>query len=151
MMNGKITCNRFLIFSLVLCLSVLMVLATGCVRRTSGVQGSASSSVSPSGQVAYSNYVIINNQELSRGIQIVDLKSRYVYDMLQANVIIVNKYNKTLNIQYKFSWFDEAGMEIDVDSSAWTPVILYGNETKTLQGTAPNPSAVEFKINIRNQ
>ena len=47
------------------------------------------------------------------------------------------------------AWFDAAGMEIRADSEAWTPLVLHGYETRTLQGVAPHPSARAFKVKIR--
>ncbi|HHT9160143.1 MAG TPA: YcfL family protein [Candidatus Brocadiaceae bacterium] len=132
-----------------LCFAIVIVAfsATGCA--TSGIEGSATVVTGSAGQTVSTKYVIINNKRLARGIQIVDLKPDFVGDVLRASVSVVNKYSKTLNFQYKFSWFDENGREIDPDSDAWTPVLLYGNESKELQGIAPNSSAKEFKIKIR--
>lgn len=121
----------------------------GCATRTSGIQGAAATVQSPEGTMASSKYVIIDNSKLARGLQIVDLKSQFVGDLLKAQVSIVSKYSKTLEFQYKFLWFDANGTEINPDSLPWTPLTLYGNESKNVQAVAPNPSAREFKISIR--
>jgi len=126
----------------------LLTVCIGC-SSTSGIRGSEAVSESPSGQTVRSKYVIIDNQKLARGIQIVDLKSEFIGDMLKSDVTIVNKYGKNLSIQYKFTWFDENGMEVEPGSTYWKPIILYGNESKSLQGTAPAPPAVEYKIHIK--
>lgn len=120
----------------------------GC-SSTAGIEGSMSAAPGQDGQTTYSKYVIINNDSLARDIQIVDMKSDFVGNLLRAHVSLVNKDNDTLNFQFKFSWFEESGREIDPDTDAWTPVILYGKESKSLQGVAPNPNAKEFKIKIR--
>jgi len=131
------------------CLAIALTAfsASGCT--TSGIEGTATAVTGPDGQITYTKYVIINNKKLARGIQIVDLRPDFAGNVLRASVSVVNKYSRTLNFQYKFSWFDENGHEIDPDSDAWTPVVLYGNESKELQGVAPNPSTKEFKIKIR--
>lgn len=120
----------------------------GC-SSTAGIEGSMSAATGQGDQTTYSKYVIINNDSLARDIQIVDMKSDFVGNLLRAHVSLVNKDNDTLNFQFKFSWFEESGREIDPDTDAWTPVILYGKESKSLQGVAPNPNAKEFKIKIR--
>lgn len=128
---------------------ILMALSfIGC-SSTAGIEGSMSATTGQGGQTAYSKYVIINNDSLARDIQIVDMKSDFVGNLLRAQVSLVNKDNDTINFQFKFSWFEESGREIDPDTDAWTPVTLYGNESKSLQGVAPNPNAKEFKIKIR--
>lgn len=128
---------------------ILMTLSLIGCSSTAGIEGSVSANTGQGGQTVYSKYVIINNDSLARDIQIVDMKSDFVGNLLRAHVSLVNKDNDTINFQFKFSWFDEGGREIDPDTDAWTPVILYGNESKSLQGVAPNPNAKEFKIKIR--
>jgi uncharacterized protein YcfL len=135
--------------ALVVCGVVL--LGAGCAKRTSGIHGAAAVTQAPEGMMQSSQYVIINNSKLARGLQIVDLKSQFVGDLLQAQVSLVSKYSKTLKFQYKFLWFNAQGMEINPDGLPWTPLIVYGNESKTVQSVAPNPSAREFKISIRKQ
>ena len=126
-----------------------LMLGSGCATKTSGIQGAAATVEAPDGTAHTSQYVIIDNSKLARGLQIVDLKSQFAGDLLKAQVSIVSKYSKTLEFQYKFLWFDAQGMEINPGSLPWTPLTLYGNESKTVQAVAPNPSAREFKINIR--
>lgn len=120
----------------------------GC-SSTAGIEGSMSATAGQGSQTEYRKQVIVNNKSLARNIQIVDMKSDFVGNLLRANVSLVNKDNDTIHIQFKFSWFEESGREIDPDTDTWTPVILYGNESKSLQGVAPNPNAKEFKIKIR--
>ena len=131
--------------------SVVLLGGSGCASsRSSGIEGTTGVGVGPDGTASFSKYVVVNNKKLARGLQIVDLRSsRTANNLLRASVLVVSKYSKTLDFQYKFAWFDAQGMEIDPGSRPWTPVTLYGNETKTLQATAPNSAATEFKIKIR--
>jgi uncharacterized protein YcfL len=129
----------------------MLLCLAGCASdRTAGIEGTAGMGAGPDGASAVSKYVIVNNSKLARGIQVVDLRSlRTASNLLRASVTVVSKYSKTLEFQYKFAWFDAQGMEIDPEARPWTPVTLYGNETKTLQATAPNSAATEYKIKIR--
>jgi uncharacterized protein YcfL len=136
---------KYYFLGVVTVVSVCIIM--GCT--TSGIEGKAKAVATPSGDTQLSKYVIVNNPKLARGIQIVDLQHSYAGDLLKAQVTMVSKYSKTLNIQYKFAWFNDQGIEINPDGSPWTPLLIYGNETKSVQGVAPNPSAKEFKIQIR--
>ena len=136
--------NYCILMSSAFCCTALLM---GCA--TSGIEGKAKAITSPSGDTQLSKFVVVNNPKLARGLQIVDMQQSYAGDLLKAQVTLVSKYSKTLNVQYKFSWFNEQGIEINPDGGPWTPLVLYGNETKSLQGVAPNPSAKEFKIQIR--
>lgn len=122
---------------------------SGCAT-TAGIEGSAATTWGPDGERQTSKFVVINNEKLAKGIQIVDMKSGFAGDLMKANVTLVSKNTDTLSFQYKFAWFDLQGMEINPDAGAWKPLILYGNETKTIQGVAPNPTAREYKIKIRD-
>lgn len=127
-----------------------LMLFPGCrSTATSGIEGSSTVMLDAEGGTQYSEYVVVNNPRVARGLQIVDLSQQFVGDILRAQVTLASKYSKTQNFKYRFSWFDEVGVELDAGARPWLPLIIHGNETKTLQGVAPNPSARQFKINIR--
>ena len=141
----KICDARF--YALVICGAVLA--GFGCATKTSGIRGDGATIQSPNGIAQSSQFVIIDNSQLARGLQIVDLKSQFVGDLLKAQVCIISKYSKTLKVQYKFLWFDAKGEEISPGSLLWNPLTLYGNESKIVHAVAPNSSAREFKISFR--
>ncbi len=124
----------------------LMILS-GC-SSSAGIQGSSAMMDEGAG-IQHSEYVIVNNPKVARGLQIVDIATQFKGNLLIADVTLVSKYSDTEGYQYKFAWFDGDGIEIDAEGNAWTPFTMYGNETKTFRGAAPNPSAKQFKINIR--
>ncbi len=128
-----------------------LMLFPGCRSTTSGIEGSSTVMRDADGGYQYSEYVVVNNPKVARGLQIVDLDQQFVGDILRAQVTLASKYSKTQNFRYRFSWFDETGVELDAGARHWLPLIMYGNETKTLQGVAPNPAARQFKINIRTR
>jgi uncharacterized protein YcfL len=124
--------------------------ATGCMHRTSGTEVVGVMVAGPDGQEEMSRAVIVNNAKLGRQIQVVDVRHEYAGDILKASLTLTSKYAGTLKFQYKFAWFNDAGVEVRQDTDAWTPVVLYGNETRTVQGLAPSPDVKAFKVNIRN-
>ena len=129
-------------------LILLIVGLAGC-SSTAGIEGSTTAVRDESGNTTYSNLMVVNNPRLAGKIQITDIQTEFVGGLMKTQVNLVSKYSKNVNIQYQFSWFDSDGMEIDSDASAWTPLMLYGNESKTVQGVGPNPTARKFKIKIR--
>jgi uncharacterized protein YcfL len=82
-------------------------------------------------------------------IKVLDTRSRFVNGLLMVNTELESGYSNPYRLEYKFSWYDSAGMEVDPARSAWIPFYLNGRETKTIQGLAPNPSAKAFKIKFR--
>ena len=114
------------------------------------MEGDATAVTGPDGSVTMSKYVVVNNTKLAKGIQIVDLKTGFAANgMMKANVTLVSKARKTLTFQYRFAWFDENGMELDPEAGSWKPMTLYGNESRTIQGVAPNSAAKEYRVKLR--
>lgn len=121
----------------------------GCATRTSGVEGGQTVIDTPDGK-QFSNYLMVYNPSLAGRIQIVELKSAVINDLLKAQVSLASTKNKTLSFQYKFAWFDKNGMEIDSSGNAWNPIVVHGKEFRNLQAVAPNASAKSFKVKIRS-
>lgn len=123
---------------------------SGCIQKTSGTEVVGVMVSAPDGKPELSRAVIVNNAKLARRIQVVDVRHEYAGDLLKASLTLTSKYEGSLPFQYKFAWFNEAGLEVNQDTDAWTPVVLHGNETRTVQGLAPSPDVKAFKVNIRN-
>jgi uncharacterized protein YcfL len=82
-------------------------------------------------------------------VKVLDTRSRFVNGLLMVNTELESGYSSPYRLEYKFSWYDSNGMEVDPARSAWIPFYLNGRENKTIQGLAPNPSAKSFKIKLR--
>jgi uncharacterized protein YcfL len=92
---------------------------------------------------------VINSKDSSVDVKILDTRTRIVGGILQVNMQLESNASSIRNLEYKFSWFDSLGMVIDSSSTAWEPFCLYGRETKTISGLAPNSSARSYKVKIR--
>ncbi|HEY0663570.1 MAG TPA: DUF1425 domain-containing protein, partial [Thiobacillaceae bacterium] len=69
----------------------------------------------------------------------------------RASVELRNDSNFNYNFEYRFKWFDGAGVEINPEGSAWIPVAIMANETKSVQSLAPNPSGTTFKLFLQEK
>lgn len=67
----------------------------------------------------------------------------------KAQVTIMNRKDKTLNLQYRFFWYDESDMEIDPGSNVWQPIQLAGKVTRPIISTARRSDAYRFQVYIR--
>lgn len=127
-------------FSL-LWLSVAMVLA-GCSAGASGTL-----------QPEKDNYeakVEYHSVQIRGKLTIVDMRQRKVGDLLQVSVDLTNERQQSLAFQYQFKFYDKEGFEVGTEGRPWTPLVIVGKDTQTVQATAPNPSAVQFKIAVRD-
>jgi len=120
----------------------------GC-STTSGVETTGKTTWDEQGARSLEKNVLFNNSGLKGDIQIVDVKSAMAGDVMRAQVTLRSKDRDTLPFQYRFEWYDGGGLEINSGAGSWKPLILYGRESKTIQGVAPDPRAKEFKLKIR--
>jgi len=141
MLPARLTWIVFLIGG---CLSLLV---TGCVT-TSGIEASGKV-VAIDPKVEINKSIVINNRGLASDIEITDMKSAFAGDMLKVQVSLRSNNRDTIPVQYKFDWLDANGFEIN-SNQAWKPFMVYGKETRTIQGVAPDPRAREFKLKLRD-
>ena len=133
-------------FRLVVLLFGLLILS-GCAA-TSGIEATGKTTWNEEGARELSKRVVINNGSLASDIEVADITSSQVGDLMRAQVMLRSRDSGTLQFQYKFDWYDIQGLDV-VDNAPWQPVILYGKETKTIHGLGPNPRAREFKLKLK--
>jgi len=69
--------------------------------------------------------------------------------MNRVNMRVSSLTQKTQDLQYRISWYNSEGMEIDGASRTYRPLILQGMDTVTVTGVANSPEAVKSRIRIR--
>lgn len=119
----------------------------GCANPgTTGIE--AGGSVDDAG---LQQYIDVQNTKLGKGLAVTDVKTDLTgNNLMRATVTVQSKLNKTRNLQYKFAWFDDSGMEVEIDKDPWNPLTINGKEKKTLQALAPNSAAKSFKVRVRD-
>ncbi len=117
--------------------AVSLLLIQGCWTSVMDIDGSSDGTST------------VNFKNSPVDVKVLDTRSRIVNGLLQVNMELESGYSNPYRLEYKFSWYDSAGMEVDPARTAWIPFYLNGRETKTIQGLAPNPSAKAFKIKLR--
>ena len=125
-------------------LLLALALVAGC---SAGAVGTAKPD-EESGQ--YQSNIEYHSLQIRSRLAISDVRQRYVGDLLQVSVDLHNRWEAKLDFQYQFRFYDEDGFEVASDSRPWTPLVITGNDTATVQATAPNPSATSFKIIARD-
>lgn len=102
----------------------------------------------PPPEAQFSKYLEVTDPKLTKIVTITHAEARFRGDLLQTSVTLRNVKKKPVSITYKFMWFDKDGFEISNEGQPWVPLTLQGIEDKTVQGTAPNPTAKTFKIKV---
>lgn len=67
----------------------------------------------------------------------------------RANFQLTSLVQRELHLQYRISWYNSEGMEIDAESRTYRPLLLQGMDAVTVTGVANSPSAVTSRIRIR--
>lgn len=116
----------------------------GLAACTSGTVGSIGKTAESSD--SYASHINYNNTILATRLKVSNIKARKIDNLLQVQVDLHNHYDFDLDFEYKFKFFDKDGFEVAPDSRPWTPIVITGNETASVQAVAPNPSAETFMI-----
>lgn len=130
---------------------ITVSLGLGGCSTTGGVEATGKTGWDDQGARSLETNIVFSSSGLKGDVNIVDLKSTLAGDIMRAQVLLRSKDNDTLQLQYRFEWYDAGGTEINSGSGSWKPLILNGRETKTVQGVAPDPRAKEFKLKLREQ
>lgn len=138
---------QLLKFSVLLLVGISVL--SGC-SATSGAEGRARVGRTDDGAPLLNTKVVYNSTALSRKVAIDEMTSSIAGDMLRAQVTMHSKAGDTINLQYKFEWFDLNGLPLNADSATWKPLLIYGKETKIIQGLAPDPRGREYKLLLRD-
>ncbi len=68
--------------------------------------------------------------------------------LLQATITLAN-LKKDCQIEYRYRWLDEKGIEVRSGMSIWTPLTVGAREQKLLSGMAPSKNACDFILDVR--
>lgn len=69
-------------------------------------------------------------------------------NLLKIQVKLVNTSTAYRTVNYKFSWFDESGMEVSSPTASWGTVMLEGGEAKYISAVATNPRVKDFSLKL---
>ncbi|EAR54029.1 hypothetical protein SKA34_15703 [Photobacterium sp. SKA34] len=116
----------------------LALIITGCSSDNAGI------SIENSNQ-----NVVIGNSVLARSLVFREARITKVNGLMQASVEAINKVNTDLNLQYRFYWYDDQGLEISGSAAPWHPFALAGNGEVILQGVADKTEATQYRIYVR--
>ncbi|KGJ88829.1 YcfL family protein [Colwellia psychrerythraea] len=123
------------------------LLISGCKNIPPVTSGMGSDQIAP-GQ-KFSKHLQVHNPELGEKLHISDIRSRTNNDLLEINLSLTSTYEKTLKLQYQFTWFDKDGFVIEAGKAPWKPLDLHGMQTETVPGLAPTNKVATFSLYVR--
>jgi uncharacterized protein YcfL len=136
--------------ALSLLLTLISFTPIGCAS-TAGVEAVSLAVTGPNGEKEYSSSIAVSNKELARDLAVVRVDRRDIGGLVKSAVSVTSRTPETLALQYRWVWYDSYGMEVASSSQSWQPLMVYGGQTTSVQGLAPNASVKDFKLHVRYQ
>lgn len=137
----------------VFCLLVALLGLAGCTPKPSAkvtTLGSlgyvAAGSFSESG-----DFVPRENDKtlISKDFTIQSVRGVCLDGIKKVQLKVENNIRRSLQLEYRFVWYDASGMDISADSDAWQPFIVEGRAAKTISSSSKSIMAHSFEVYIR--
>ena len=79
------------------------------------------------------------------------VKSSYdeVNGLKRVQVLLESTKHKRLRFQYRISWFDANGMELDPGTKTYRALLMEGRDSVMVSGIANSPAGITSKVRVR--
>ena len=93
--------------------------------------------------------VVMKDLAVSSNVALRKEWAEMVNDRLQANIILRNQRNTTVNIEIKTLFFDDNGVPLKMTTDTWHPVMILSNEDYHYQKLCPVAGASKYQFLIQ--
>jgi len=93
--------------------------------------------------------VIMSDSRLSDTISVEDISTVSLNDHVRGVVRIKNNASRDYDIQYRFYWYDEQGLEVNLHPADWRHELVHGGDEVSLSEVSLSPNGKEFRVQIR--
>jgi uncharacterized protein YcfL len=130
----------------VILLSALVI--AGCTNSKPPVTSGIGANLMTQGD-DFSKHLEVQNADLAERLFISNIISRKNNGLLEVNLALTSRYEKSQHLQYHFNWFDSEGFVIESRKTPWRSLDLHGQQSTTLRGLAPNINVSSFNVYVR--
>ena len=125
-----------------------LLLLPGC---QSPVTTGVSTAVSVSGDRIVDASLQVDDRGVARHVSLVGATTHLLPNgLLRVQARLASTDRREFRIQYRFRWFDEAGLEVTTGGgSPWIAAVLHGGEDIPLSGVSPRPDVSAFTVSVR--
>ncbi|WP_299694329.1 YcfL family protein [uncultured Vibrio sp.] len=117
-----------------------VVVLTGCADNTAGVRVDG-----------LTQNVFFGDKVLGDRLMVEDIHTDQVNGHTRGIVRLNSNYKGDQNILYRFYWYDDAGLEVNLKQGPWKQAIIRGFESISLSEVSVNPNATQFRVQFREQ
>ncbi|AZL84604.1 MULTISPECIES: YcfL family protein [Aliivibrio] len=115
-----------------------LVLAACSSGQTSGISVDSST-----------QKVVFGDNVLGGRLSVDQISTQDNNGLVRGIVSLTSKFSGDQQLQYRFYWYDDQGLEVNGSDSPWRTFIVRGLDTMSVQGVAMKPEATQFRIQIR--
>lgn len=117
---------------------IAVALLVGCTQNTAGVRIDGATQM-----------VNFGGTHLDDRFKVGEITTRVKNGHTQGIVQLESQYTGTQAIQYRFTWYDNDGLDVNAQPEAWKTLMVQGLETVTLSSMSVNPQGTQFRIQIQ--
>lgn len=93
--------------------------------------------------------IYLSTQKLEKNLEINGTKSSRVNGLLRVQIDAYNKNKKELDLEYRFRWLGQNGIEVDGNVTLWKPKKAEPTDNVYFTAVAPTPEAVDYEFYVR--
>jgi len=97
-----------------------------------------------------STMVLEDSTRLRDQVQVLQVNYDEVNDCKRVHITLQSTKHRRLRMQYRISWFDSNGMEIDPSNKTYRTLLIEGRDTVTVTGVANSPAGITSKLRVRD-
>lgn len=84
------------------------------------------------------------------GVKVVDMRAQKKNDVLVVQTELLNTEGLDRQVYWRYRWLDASGMRVG-DGDAWKPLLMYGQQSQFVRGTAPTSQVVDFRLEMNTE
>ena len=82
-------------------------------------------------------------------VRVEGIKQAFRNDLMHLQAELYNTHATNQKVFWRVRWLDASGMQVWEDE-AWKQELIYGNQKRVLQITAPTQKATDFRIELQS-
>lgn len=93
--------------------------------------------------------ILVGDGDIANQVKVDDIGTEPANDHVRGVVRIKSLTQDNIQMQYRFYWYDQNGIEVDANAKAWKQIILYGGDEVSLSEVSLSPKGENFRLQIK--
>lgn len=93
--------------------------------------------------------VLFGDNVLGSRLKIDNISTTEVDGHARGVVRLASQYTSDIHIQYRFYWYDDQGLEVNLKQGPWRQAVIRGMETMAISEVSIHPNGKHFRVQIR--